>query len=403
VAQQGFPPRRPSRPSQPSRDDYPDPDDAAESRPGPDGPPWDSPSRETSGRHGRPAGPAAPAAPAGPARTSHRAPSVGEHGGTGDHGARVRAEERPAPQGTARPERPARGERDWLKQDPFADDEGEAPPWAGPGIYATRAGGGRMGPPPAEDIPGIPDADAPPRRRRGRAAAARLRRSRRRVYVYCGTAIVAAVIIALIAVIATRPSAPPKTNFISTLQPGEFKAVPNACTAVSPALLSQYLPGTARRVTPMGTGGSSSQCSFTVDRRPVFRVLEITMQAYQPSLIVAGNGSATAGATDAFAVARQALVSPGKKSPLPRGQVTTLTGLGQQAISAIQVLRVGRTVTDFVTVLARERNVVLTVSLQAQTAGGGYGPVSVPALEAGTQAISRDLMTKAETEPKIGR
>jgi hypothetical protein len=264
-----------------------------------------------------------------------------------------------------------------------------------------------MGPPAEElaeeDLAGGGGVAAPPRRRRpGRAAATRLRRSRRRVYVYCGAAIAVCLVAAAVAVLLTRPSAPPQSAFINTLQPGEFKAVPNACSAVSPSLVSQYLLGAGRKVT-IGVSGTSSQCSFTVDRRPVFWVLEITMQAYQPALAVAGNGSATAGATDAFAVARQALISPAKKSPLPKAQVTPLTGLGQEAISALQVLHAGRTVTDFVTVLARERNVMITVSLQAQTAGGGYGPASVSSLDAGTQAIARQLMTKAESEPKVGR
>ncbi|MGH3394644.1 MAG: hypothetical protein ACRDPO_08135, partial [Streptosporangiaceae bacterium] len=250
-----------------------------------------------------------------------------------------------------------------------------------------------------------PDAPAaPPRRRgrgRGRAAAARLRKSRRRVYILCGSAIVAAVIIAVVAVIVELPSPAPKSNFINTLQPGEFKAVPNACTAVSPSLLSQNLTGQARKVTSTGTGSASSQCSFTVDHRPVFRVLQITIQAFQPSLVVAGNGSATSGATDAYLAARQSLASPSKKSPLPKASITSVSGLGQEAISALQVLHRGRTVTDLITVVARERNVLLTVFMQAQTAGGGYGPVSSSVLAGGTQTVAKAALAKAETEPTV--
>jgi hypothetical protein len=316
-------------------------------------------------------------------------------------------------------DRPARGgragraEREVWDRDPFSDgDESELPPWAGPSIYATRAGGRRMGPPTEQaeadeagpaDVPadGAPPAPAPRRRGRGRAAAARLRKSRRRVQILCGSAILVAVIIAVIAVIVELPSPAPKSSFISTLQPGEFKAVPNACKAVSASLLSQNVPGSAGQVTPSGSGSTSSQCSFTVDHRPVFRVLQVSIQSYQPSLVVAGNGSATAGAGDSYAAAKQALISPPKKSPLPKASVTDVTGLGQEAISALQVLHRGRTVTDLITVVARERNVVVTVSMQAQAKGGGYGPVSATSLASGAQAVARAVMAKAETEPTI--
>ena len=311
----------------------------------------------------------------------------------------------------ARGGRAGRGEREAWDRDPFTEgDESELPPWAGPSIYATRAGGRRMGPPTEQAEQAGPDAvpaesaipaPAPRRRGRGRAAAARLRKSRRRVQILCGAAILVAVIIAVIAVIAELPSPAPKSSFISTLQPGEFKSVPNACKAVSPSLLSQNVPGSARQVTPTGSGSTSSQCSFTVDRRPVFRVLQVSIQSYQPSLVVAGNGSATSGAVDAYSEAKLALVSPPKKSPLPKASVTDVTGLGQVAISALQVLHHGRTVTDLITVVARERNVLVTVSMQAQAKGGGYGPVSATSLASGAQAVTRAVLAKAETEPAV--
>jgi hypothetical protein len=304
-------------------------------------------------------------------------------------------------------------EREIWDRDPFSEsDESEVPPWAGPSIYATRAGGRRMGPPTEEQAEAeletaaaddAGSAPAPRRRGRGRAAAARLRKSRRRVYILCGSAIVIAVIIAVVAVIVELPSPKPKSDFISSLQPGEFKAVPSACTAVSASVLSQNLDGSARKVTPTGTGPASSQCSFTVDHPPVFRVLQITIQAFQPSLYAAGNGSATAGAVDAYASARLALTSPSKKSPLPKATVTNLTGLGQEAVSAVQILRQrrSRTVDDLFTVVARERNVLITVTLEAQAKGGGYGPVSQPTVASGTQALARAVMTKAQTEPTV--
>ena len=315
--------------------------------------------------------------------------------------------------------RPGRGgqrshpEREMWDRDPFAEsDESEVPPWAGPSIYATRAGGRRMGPPTEEQAAAeletaaaddAGSAPAPRRRGRGRAAAARLRKSRRRVYILCGSAIVVAVIIAVVAVIVELPSPKPKSDFISSLQPGEFKAVPSACTAASASVLSQNLAGSAHKVTPTGTGPASSQCSFTVDQPPVFRVLQITIQAFQPSLYAVGNGSATAGAVDAYASARLALTSPSKKSPLPKATVTNLTGLGQEAVSAVQILRQrrGRTVDDLFTVVARERNVLITVTMEAQAKGGGYGPVVQTTVASGTQAIARAVMAKAQTEPTV--
>jgi hypothetical protein len=318
-----------------------------------------------------------------------------------------------------RASRPARAgqrgpaERDMWDRDPFSEsDESEVPPWAGPSIYGTRAGGQRMGPPTEEQAQAEAETAAPedagsapaPRRRgRGRAAAARLRKSRRRVYILCGSGIVVAVIIALVAVIIELPGPKHKSDFINSLQPGEFKAVPNACTAVSASVLSHNLTGSARKVTPTGTGGASSQCSFTVDQPPVFRVLQITIEAFQPSLVAAGNGSATAGALDAYASARLALTSPPKRSPLPKATVTSLTGLGQEAVSAVQILRQrrGRTVDDLFTVVVRERNVLVTVTMEAQAKGGGYGPVSQPTVASGTEALARAVLAKTQTEPTV--
>jgi hypothetical protein len=244
---------------------------------------------------------------------------------------------------------------------------------------------------------------APGRRRgRGRAAAARLRKSRRRVYIWCGSAIAVAVIIAAVAAIHGLHKPVKHTGFITSLQSGEYRTVPSACSSVSPALLSQYLPGSARKVTPASTSGTTSQCSFTVDSKPVFRVLEVTAQAYQPSLVSAGNGSGTASATDSFLTAQQQLAHPGKKSPLPAAQLGSLTGLGQQALTALQVIHHGHSVTDLVTVLTRQHNVLVTVSLQAQVSGRGFGPVSVATVRAGALAVSRAVLAKVVAGHAVG-
>jgi hypothetical protein len=378
VAQEGFPPRRSSRLS-------------------------DSDQPPVSGRPDRPGRHSAPAAPAEPGWQSGRAPVREDpYAGIAEPVDRPRGGERPQRPG----ERHPRGSRDdWRQQDPFAqgDDEGEVPPWAGMSIHATRAGGSRLAPPeatgqPQPDGPGGPGAPGP-RRGRGRAAAARLRRSQRRVYLLCGTAIVVAVVVALVvALLGLHHKPAQQDSFIKTLQPGEFTAAPSACKAVSPSLLSQYLPGPTRKVNPELTGNSDSQCTFTVDHPPVFRVLLITVQAYQPSLISAGNGSASSNAFDSFITARQALLTPPKKSPLSKARLANVSGLGQDALTAVQFFRSGRVRDALVTLIARERNVILTVSLQSQARGG-----AVATLRSGVLAVGREVMAKAEAEPTVKR
>jgi len=303
------------------------------------------------------------------------------------------------------PARPSRAERDgWRDRDPFADDDGDAPPWAGPSIHATRAGGTRLRPPPEAAVADLPETSTGPRPRRrgrGRAAAARLRKSRRRVLILCGTGIAAAVAVAAVAAIHLLHKPVHHTSFITTLQHGEYRSVPKACDSVGTALLSQVLSGSSPTTTPVGAGGSTSQCSFSVDHKPVFRVLGVTIEAYDPSAIPAGNGSATDNAVDTFLVAKQGLINPGKKAPLPPAQLEPVKGLGQEAFTALQKIHRARTRTDRVTVMVRERNLIVTISLEAAASGRGYGPVSVPTLQSGALAVARHVLAKATAEPTV--
>ncbi|HEY6479732.1 MAG TPA: hypothetical protein VIZ00_06880, partial [Streptosporangiaceae bacterium] len=255
------------------------------------------------------------------------------------------------------------------------------------------------------DLEAVPAGAQEPRRRgirRGRAAAARLRKSRRRVYVYCGTAVVLAVAVAAFLAIRALPKHQPAPTFITTLQPGEFATVPAACNSVGPALLSSYLPGHVTKVNPAGTSASFSQCSFTVDTKPLFRVLNVTAQAYQPSAVAAGNGSATANAVDNFVIDEQTLRTPGKHSAVPPAQVTLITGLGTEAFRAVQVIHTRAAVNDVVTVTARQRNLVVTVAFQAQASGSGYGPVDVGTVEAGALAVARAVLTQDSAHAATG-
>jgi hypothetical protein len=131
-------------------------------------------------------------------------------------------------------------------------------------------------------------------------------------------------------------------------------------------------------------------------------VLGVAAQAYQPSAVAAGNGSATDNAVDSFAIAEQALRAPGKKSALPPAQITPITGLGTEAIRSIQVIHTPAAVNDLVTVMARKRNLVVTVTLQAQAAGNGYGPADVGNLEAGALAIARAVLTQDAARAAAG-
>lgn len=231
---------------------------------------------------------------------------------------------------------------------------------------------------------------------------ARQRRSRRRVSAW---AIAVAVVLlgALSAVwLISRPAPDRHHDYVTALQRGEFRSVPDACHVVSAVVLTEDLAGVStRKVIQPFAGGGLSQCSFTVDARPVFRVLQVTLQAYQPSLLAPGNGSATANATYNYFQAQQALTSPPKKSDLPRAAVSPLTGLGQAAFSAVQVIRTGGDVSDLVTVVARARNTLITITLQGldKARKGGYGPVSVRALQAGALAAAREVLPRVSAEP----
>jgi hypothetical protein len=327
-----------------------------------------------------------------------------------------------------RPERPAR-----RPYDAFAADE-EVPEWAGPAEYpglpeprrrrsgdryadpyadpqADSDAGPDTGPDPAghhrrEPDPGADPAAPPARRRagrRGRAAATRLRKSRRRVYRWAALAIIVCVLAAGITALMIHHT-PKPSLYVTTLLPGEFKSVPAACSSVSPAVLSAYVPEPGRTTTSQISTSTDSECSFTVDRKPVFLVLEVTAQSYQPFAAASGTGtaagSASANAQDNYALVQSGLTHPPKTSPLTAAQVTALPKVGQQAFVALQQEHVKDISTQVATVVIRERNVVITVSESGQESGHGFGPVSVTTLQSGAIAAAKDLLAKTLTQPK---
>jgi hypothetical protein len=259
--------------------------------------------------------------------------------------------------------------------------------------------------------PGDPSASpGVPRRsgRRGRAAATRLRKSRRRVYRWCGLAIVVCVIAAGITALLTHHT-PKPALYVTTLLPGEFKAVPNACDSVSGTVLNQYLPDPGRTSVDEISDSTDSQCSFTLDRRPDFLVMEVSARAYEPfaAASAAGSaaGSASASAQDSYTLTRNNLAKPPRtattKPLLSPAVISPLPKTGQQAFVAVQTEHAAKIVTEVVTVVIRDRNVLITVSESGQESGHGFGPVSVTTLKAGAEAAARDLLAKSVAEPHV--
>jgi hypothetical protein len=234
----------------------------------------------------------------------------------------------------------------------------------------------------------------------GRAQATRARRARRRLHVWGGVAGGAAVIaVGIYLLVASGSGAAPAgaNGFVTTYLPGELRSVPDMCTSVSAATLGQYLPGKPTRAALSGlTGNSGNQCDWTLDHKPVYRLLQVTAQAYAPSGLASGNGSATSAAKDAYAQALQGDSHPVRATHLPPARIAAIRGLGTIAFSAFQVIRAGGDTTDRVTVVARFRNVLITAEFSGlqHARRGGYGPVPPGQLAAGATAAARDALAK---------
>ncbi|HEX4288741.1 MAG TPA: hypothetical protein VH021_07495 [Trebonia sp.] len=198
-------------------------------------------------------------------------------------------------------------------------------------------------------------------------------------------------------------------SLVTTFLPGEVQSVPNACNAVPAAALSQYLPGTTKQAAPPLNSGTNSECSWTLDNPPTYRVLEVQVEAYTPSALVAnpngsglvpaGNGSATYAAVAAFASAQYSLQTPAANSGQAKATIVNLPGMpggnDTAAFSATQVDRNGET--DVATVYVRYRNVIVTAVIQGlnQTTGAKkYGPVSMADLTTAAQTVAREVTAK---------
>jgi hypothetical protein len=355
VPEQEFPP--PRRLARPYR---PDPDDE-------EPPPWADlpPVRPVrSGHPGRPGHAAGPGRPGGPGGRpgGHRRPEGPESGYGG-----------PRPQ--------AAGTGSSRVSDPAQDElEAQWAQWQQPEAEAEEAA-----PPPRAREPRGPG---------GRALRAAARRRRRWYYMGGGVVVVVGAVLAVVLLAGGRPGPAAVTpgDLITTFQPGELRQVPNACHVVPAATVQQYLPGTPKVASPLPVNGSlGSACNWTVDKPPLYRLMQVNLNAYAPNGLASGNGSATRAATDAYDLALRNLQAPPKKSPSSRATVQVLSGFGNQAFSALQVFRTGGAVTDVATVMVRYHNVVVTVTLNgtAHSNKGNYGPVSKPQLAAAAMAFAR--------------
>jgi hypothetical protein len=236
------------------------------------------------------------------------------------------------------------------------------------------------------------------------------RRKRRRALFAIGGAL--AVVIAVAVYFFGFSNSGSSTNLgfgslVTTFLPGEVQSVPDACNTVPSATLSQYLPGTTKQAAPPLNSGTNT---WTLDNAPTYRVLEVQVEAYTPSALVAnpngnglvpaGNGSATYAAEAAFASSEYTLETPAANSGQPKATVVSLSGMpggnDTSAFSATQVFeKTGET--DVATVYVRYRNVIVTAVVQGlnQTTGAKkYGPVSMSDLTAAATTVAREVTAK---------
>jgi len=219
------------------------------------------------------------------------------------------------------------------------------------------------------------------------------RRRRRWLIVIAGLVVVAGGVTAAIVVPGGPGPAPViPDGLITTFQPGELQTVPDACGTVPAATVQHYLPGPVKQASPLPIDGSAgSACDWTIDRPPVYRLLELNLLAYAPSGLASGDGSATYAAIDAYSQTLQTLQDPPSHSAEPKATVSTLSGLGDEAFGATQVFSRGGAVTDVATVVVRYHNVVVSVTLNGleHSNRGSYGPVSMSDLSSAALAFAQ--------------
>ena len=220
------------------------------------------------------------------------------------------------------------------------------------------------------------------------------RRKRSRLYLIGGGVAAVAIAVALYFVFGGNGGSAANSgvgNLITSFLPGELQQVPNACTVVPNSTLSQNLPGQLKMAEPPLNSGAQTECTWTLDNPPTYRVLEVYITAYSPNALV-GNGSATFAATFAAAEDETSLQHPGPKSGQPSAAVTNINNLGSSAFSSYQVFNEtsngAKTITDIASVYVRYRNVVIQVVLNGLAKGTGHGKTYSGATQGALQSTA---------------
>lgn len=223
-------------------------------------------------------------------------------------------------------------------------------------------------------------------------------RKRRRLLI-AGGVVVALAIAVTIYLLSGGPGAASLGfgGFVDGFLPGELQQVPNPCTAVPAATLSQDLPGKTKEAAPPLNSGQSTECSWTLDSPPTYRVLDVQFQAYSPSGLASGDGSATFAAEDAFATFEEGYAKPGKQSGLVSSNVTDLSGMpggaDTSAFQATEVFDRGGATQDLTYDYVRYRNVIIRVMLQGlnQSGGGKTYSVQMSTLTAIANTVAKEM------------
>jgi hypothetical protein len=276
-------------------------------------------------------------------------------------------------------------------QGQYSQQQAQRPDWAGPDAVDASGEADHVG------------AFSERWRRRGsesREERRAGRRKHRRLLFAVGGGALAVVIAVVVYFVTAGGSNSANLGFgslVTTFLPGELQKVPNACQSVPGGTLTQYLPGQLKMAAPPLNTGPQSECTWTLDKPPVYRVLEVNMQAYSPSGLAPGDGSATFAAEYAYAQDESAKQDPGPKSGQPKATITDLTGMpggnDTVAFEAAQVFNVNGATTDVATVYVRYRNVIVTVVMNGldHANKGNYGPASPSQLSAAAQTVANQV------------
>jgi len=226
-------------------------------------------------------------------------------------------------------------------------------------------------------------------------------RKRRRLLI-AGGGVVALAIAVTIYLVSGGPGAASLGfgDFVTNFLPGELQTVPNPCTTVPQSTLNQYLPGKTKQAAPPQNSGAFTECTWTLDSQPTFRVIDVQVQAYSPSGLASGSGSATFAAQDAFQADETGFTKSNAKSGQAAATVTDLTGMpGGTETSAFQATQVtdrGGATVDEAYVYVRYRNVIVQVKVDGlnQNSGGKHYTAAMSDLTPAANTVAKEMASQ---------